>query len=111
MTVAEGSGAGFGDLCKRRAKGRPGACRTRKSVGIRRLVSRISAVVIPYRGGSTKSAVRGRGAVAFPPASCWEIRQFRAFAVRDEMNLTGGVTSVAPRVVLRFEGLKNEFGS
>jgi hypothetical protein len=50
--------------------------------------------------------VAGGGGVS--RISRWEIRQFRAFAVRDEMDLTGGVTTVAPRVVLRFEGLKNE---
>ena len=43
------------------------------------------------------------------PASRWESRLFRAFAVREDGRCDGRVRSCAPRVVLRFEGLKNRF--
>jgi len=67
-------------------------------------------IVIPYRDGSTKArqAAERRYFFRKPLGD----RRFRAFAVRDEMVLTGGSDDGrAPRVVLRFEGLKNRLGS
>ncbi|SPP94694.1 protein of unknown function [Bradyrhizobium vignae] len=43
------------------------------------------------------------------PVSRWESRLFRAFAVREDDRCDGRARICAPRVVLRFEGLKNGF--
>jgi hypothetical protein len=76
-------------------------------VGILGLAPRISTIAIPYRDGSTKTRLEVERRRYFrKPLGDW---QFRAFAVRETMVLTGGCDSVAPRVVLRFEGLKNKF--
>src|SRR6266481_5508664 len=40
-----------------------------------------------------------------------ETVKFRAFSVREAMVVTGEAQSCAPRVVLRFEGLENGFGT
>jgi hypothetical protein len=75
-------------------KGCPDARRTRKSVGIRWFTPRISMIVIPYRDGSTKArrAVERR---VFLRKLLGD-RRFRAFAVRNDMILTGGAM-MSPR--------------
>src|SRR5262249_20146623 len=92
--------------CKRRATERADAGRTRKSVGICGFNPRICTIVAPYRVDSTKA--RWAGMPDFP-VSRWESRLFRAFAVREDDRCDGRARSSAPRVVLRFEGLKNRF--
>jgi len=66
-------------------------------------------IAIPYRDGSTKARleVGNRG---YPFASRWEISNFGLLQSVKMMVVTGGCESCAPRVVLRFEGLKNRFG-
>jgi hypothetical protein len=86
-------------------KGRPGARRTRKRVGICGLAPRISAIVTPYRGGSTK-ARQAAGTAAFTPRKPLGDRQFRAFAVREAMVLTGGCDSKRPARRFAFSRLK-----
>jgi hypothetical protein len=81
---------------------------TQKSVGIRGLAPRISKIVIPYRGDSTKARFLG-GSGGVSPFEPLGDRLFRAFAVRDENGSDGRVRICAPHVVLRFEGLKNRF--
>jgi hypothetical protein len=65
-------------------------------------------IAVPYGDGSTKArqAAERRYFLRKPLGD----RQFRAFAVRNEVILTGGAIEVAPRVVLRFEDLKNNSG-
>jgi hypothetical protein len=65
-------------------------------------------IVIPYRDGSTKARLEAGAAVA-SPKSRWEIGNFGLLQSVKMMVVTGGCDSSAPRVVLRFEGLKNEF--
>ena len=50
------------------------------------------------------------GAAAFPRKPLGD-RRFRAFAVRDENSSNGRARFCAPRVVLRFEGPENGFGT
>ena len=65
----------------------------------------------PISGRQQENAVWRAGAATVPGASRWETVKFRAFSVREAMVVTGEVQSCAPRVVLRFEGLGNEFGT
>src|SRR4051794_24569484 len=67
---------------------------TQKSVGIRELTPRISAVVIPYREDSTKARLAA-GTARFLRKPLGD-RQFRAFAVRETMVMTSGCGQ-APR--------------
>src|SRR5262245_12729163 len=60
----------------------------------------------PISGRQHERATAGKAEF---PASRWESRLFRAFAVREEDRCDGRVRVCAPRVVLRFEGLKNRF--
>jgi len=60
----------------------------------------------PISGRQHESAVgRDTGFLV----SRWESKLFRAFSVREDGRCDGRARSSAPRVVLRFEGLKNRF--
>src|SRR5882757_10777710 len=64
----------------------------------------------PMSGRQQENAVGG-GNGRVLGVSRWETVKFRAFSVREAMVVTGEVQSCAPRVVLRFEGLENGFGT
>jgi hypothetical protein len=66
-----------------------------------------SPLLSPHIGAAARK--RGGGKAQFP-ASRWESRLFRAFAVREDDRCDGRVRFCAPRVVLRFESLKNGSG-
>src|SRR5437868_4088696 len=65
----------------------------------------------PHIGTAAGKTRRGDGGGRFPAQAVGRRSDFGLFAVREMNGCDGRVRSCAPRVVLRFEGSKNEIGT